>query len=316
MYLATKSSFGGHVSNDLYREFESVLFSSDWKAVRQPSRVEKALFRHTGFRLRRRQIKRLGREDTTLVIGFDLATISSSFSGNASRKAIWMYDAWPNLYKTIVDAVKQFNIDYLFVSSSQAAEDLKAVLPGSCQCCWIPEAINSLEYLHLDPAQKYIDVISLGRRWELHHKKIARISEKYTYIYQDKKNVIYPRRQDFIRALGAAKISICVPSAITHPERSGHVETMTSRYLQSIASKCLILGIAPREMLELFSYNPVVSIDIENAEDQVKDILKNITAYQDLIERNYEEVLRKHQWFNRRNTLESILKNKISKASN
>lgn len=55
----------------------------------------------------------------------------------------------------------------------------------------------------------------------------------------------------------------------------------------------------PEEMLELFDYNPIVMIDFENAELQIIDILQNFESYIPLIEKNYLEVLKHHQWENR-----------------
>ena len=96
--------------------------------------------------------------------------------------------------------------------------------------------------------------------------------------------------------LARSRISICVPSNITHPARAGDVETMTIRYLQSMVSKCLVVGYAPKEMIELFGYNPVVEIDMENPADQLLDILNNFVKYTPLIEKNYNSVLKNHTW--------------------
>ena len=53
------------------------------------------------------------------------------------------------------------------------------------------------------------------------------------------------RRDAFIDGLARSRVSICVPSSVTHPERAGDIETMTIRYLQSMVSKCVVLGRAP-----------------------------------------------------------------------
>jgi hypothetical protein len=74
---------------------------------------------------------------------------------------------------------------------------------------------------------------------------------------------------------------------------------MTNRYLQSMASKCLIVGCLPKEMLELFAYNPVVEIDRNAPIEQLKTILNNYSDYFPLIEKNYETVSKYHTWENR-----------------
>jgi hypothetical protein len=124
------------------------------------------------------------------------------------------------------------------------------------------------------------------------------LAEKgYTYLYELKKGeLIFPTRQDFIAGLAKTKISICVPSSVTHPERSGNIETMTIRYLQSMVSKCLIVGHAPKEMIDLFGYNPVIEIDFTNPVGQIESILNNYNSYTALIEKNYNEVIQHHTW--------------------
>ena len=92
---------------------------------------------------------------------------------------------------------------------------------------------------------------------------------------------------DMVRGLGDAKISVCFPRSMTNPEIAGDVETMTLRYLESIAARSLIVGHCPTEMLDLFGYNPVIESDVSDPAGQIDAILSNLPGYADLIERNY-----------------------------
>ena len=128
------------------------------------------------------------------------------------------------------------------------------------------------------------------------------------HLFEEKKGqLIFPTEKDLIDGLARTKISICVPSNITHPERAGDIETMTVRYLQSMASKCLVVGHAPQEMVELFGYNPVVEIDMEKPAEQIRDILENFTDYIPLIEKNYIETLANHTWNDRWQQIRAIM---------
>jgi len=82
---------------------------------------------------------------------------------------------------------------------------------------------------------------------------------------------------------------------------------MTLRYLQSIVSKCLIVGSLPYDMRRLFDYNPVVEADLNNPEDQILDILRNFPDYIPLIEKNYASVIAQHQWSSRMETIRQHL---------
>jgi len=84
---------------------------------------------------------------------------------------------------------------------------------------------------------------------------------------------------------------------------------MTNRYLQSLASKCLILGTTPDEMKEVFGYDPVIPVDMRDPAEQIVEILKNFNDYVPLIEKNYNECLSNHTWHNRWLKILEILQN-------
>jgi hypothetical protein len=98
---------------------------------------------------------------------------------------------------------------------------------------------------------------------------------------------------------------------MTHPVESGGVETVTNRYFQSMASKCLVIGKAPQELIQIFGYNPVIELDLEDPLWHVKKILDNITDYEPFIEHNYTILKRDHTWLNRW----LFIRNEINKLS-
>ena len=120
--------------------------------------------------------------------------------------------------------------------------------------------------------------------------------EKLICIEQTPGQIVFPDRPAFVAGLARARISICFPSNITHPERAGDVSTLTLRYLQSLASKCLVVGSAPEEMLRLFGYNPVIQADLQDPAGQLLSILENYDDFAELIEQNYRKVVAEHTW--------------------
>lgn len=216
-------------------------------------------------------------------------------------KAIYMFDAWPQSHSAIELFIKNANIQYAFFSSSEVTNIFKQRLKH-VNVQWVPEGINMLEYTFKPYQEKKIDVLQIGRKWDKYHTIIKPFLKKegYTYKYQSEKNkVIFPDKVSFVEGLANSKISICVPSSYTHPERSGNISTITFRYWQSMASKCLIVGIMPPEMQLLFDYNPMIAIDMTKPIEQLEDILHNYTDYIPLIEKNYNLMLQKHTWRNR-----------------
>lgn len=231
-------------------------------------------------------------------------------------KAIYLFDAWPVTHAFIARFVRDFKINHLFVSSSQATEMLNKILDNEI-CFWLPEGIDANDYRFYQPEKKDIEVVAIGRKFDLYHDLIVAplLQKQINYVFSTAEKMAFTDHSDLIEGLARSKISICFPANSTHPERTGGIETMTHRYLQSMASKCLVLGKAPEEMIVLFGYNPVIEVDMNNPDKQVIEILSNFEKYTELIERNYEMVVRNHTWENRWESISTIISIKINEEN-
>jgi glycosyltransferase involved in cell wall biosynthesis len=305
-----------HVSYDVVTEFEKAILSdSGVKPVKPGSQSWFRLLYYMDKVIRKARIHLveilarffiLDSSDKkeayfAALIGQDFVKVYPYLFLNRKKRYIYFFDAWTKDLPLFVDFIRQCKIDRIFVSSSQAVNGLNEKL-GRPIAEWIPDGIDITAYKQIPYDQKDIDVIQIGRKYDTYHEQILPFfnDTNRVYLYEKTKGtVIFPNREDFINGLARSKISICFPSSITHPERSGAMETMTNRYLQSIASKCLIIGHAPKEMIELFGYNPVVEIDPDAPVEQLNTILNHYTDYIPLIEKNYEMVSKYHTWKNR-----------------
>lgn len=208
----------------------------------------------------------------------------------SERNYIYVFDAWPQAYEMFLNGVKFFSIDKIFFSALQSAELFNNAL-GEKRAIWIPEGIYSDAYYYLPYEQKIIDVVEFGRRYEKYHARVTPALAARPCSHYFARGMLNPLPQ--------SKISICFPSSTTHPERSGYISTMTLRYLQSMVSKCLIVGELPYDMQYLFDYDPVIKADLDDPAGQLFDILDNYPDYIPLIEKNFQTVMHNHQWSNR-----------------
>ena len=225
------------------------------------------------------------------------------YAFRSGRNFIYMYDAWPRFQGWIFPLLDFFNIRFVFFSSKQVFLDHVQHYPqGRCKSMWLPEGINVKDYRFEPYAAKDIDLLEFGRIYQQYHDRIRQplqAAGKHHLYQQAGAGLLFPDKRSFVKGLARAKMVICVPSNITHPERAEYISTMTLRYLQAMASKVLIVGITPMDMKELFAYTPIVEIDMENAAAQLLDVLEHYESYIPLIERNYQEVLNHHQWQHR-----------------
>lgn len=248
------------------------------------------------------------RDYFAVMMNLDASAVAPWFA-RPSRRSIYLFDAWPAHHESIQRYVESWGVHYAFVSSSVAARRLAAI-SNHCTFVWIPEGVDPESYRHRPPAERDIDVLQLGRKFDAHHVVIAPALEaagrRYEYERQ-KGKLVFESRDAFVDGLSRSRISICVPSSVTHPERAGNIETMTTRYLQSMASGCLVLGKAPAEMIELFGYNPVIEIDMTDPGGQVIRLLEEYESYLPLIEKNRDHVMRDHTWRKRWEQITHVL---------
>ncbi len=214
----------------------------------------------------------------------------------------YCFDCWPNEYERWASFFKRHRVRLAFFSARQSAQHFAAELPGM-QAVWLPEATNPLDYsASKSLADRDIDVLELGRKYDQFHFKIvdslAAAGRRHLF-EKVKGKIIFPDRASLIEGMGRSKISICFPSSQTHPESSGSVETVTHRYFESMASKCLIVGHAPKELTDLFGYNPVIEVQWGSEFGQIEQLLNNLGSFEDLVERNYLRLLEVGTWTSR-----------------
>jgi hypothetical protein len=311
-----RSDDRSHVSTDTVEEFyDAILASGGVKTVmnrysRFPRVMGRLLRTRSVVDLLRRLPGTGGGGYFSVLMSADFVKCVPYFFASRNN-AVYMFDAWPDLHPVIREFLPKLNITAVFFSSRQVTEEFNREGGNGCRFVWIPEGIDPARYRSRPPGERDIDVLQFGRRYDAYHgvivKKLREAGK--TYLFEKTRGaIVFPGRGEFIDGLSRAKISICIPGNVTHPGRSGEISTMTIRYLQSMASGCLIVGMLPDDMKTLFDYNPLVEIDGKDPAGQLLGILDTMERYAPLIERNQRTIRERHTWTHRwrdiRQTLE------------
>jgi hypothetical protein len=244
-----------------------------------------------------------------VLMGPDFSKIKP-FNILASQLDVYMFDAWPpDNFPYINEHMEKLKISHMFFSSKQVMEIFRnRQIP---YCYWIPEAVDYKKYFFRDYEKKDIDILQFGRRFDFIHEELLKNLDTGTfkYVYGTAK-LLLNSDEEFKESLARSKISLCFPASLTHPEKAGGISTMTTRYLQSMASKCLVVGIMPDEMKELFIYTPIVELDLEDPVSHLCNILNDFSSYIPLIEKNFSYIKEQHSWAIRW----GVIKKNIEKA--
>lgn len=216
------------------------------------------------------------------------------------------YDCWPPDYPRWISLFRRMRIRLAFLTARQSADYLSSRIEG-LETVWLPEAIAPDRFDPSRPlAERGIDVLELGRRWDRYHDAIAEHCRQrsYRHLFELRKTeIVFATEEQFVAGMGDARISVCFPSSITHPERSGTVETLTQRYLESMAAGALLVGHCPAELAELFGYDPVIAVDWTDPAAQLDSILGNIDSYEDMRRRNLTRLREVGTWDRRVDSL-------------
>ena len=223
----------------------------------------------------------------------------------------YSFDCWPKYYDWWASFYHRERVRIAFLTARQSAQYFADLFPNMTSV-WLPEAIDPAEYDGSKPwAQRNIDVLEMGRRLDHYHHKITDklAQSEYVHLYdRGTEKGIFPHRPALVDGLAHSKILICFPRSQTNPEVAEAVETVTYRYFQAMASKCLIVGHAPQELLDLFGYNPVVEVQDGEEFEQLEWVLFNLGSFTDLVQRNYARLLEVGTWKSRVETIVSVLR--------
>ena len=253
-------------------------------------------------------LRRLGAVADTAFLSLLLGPMESRLFPTCffAESVVYCFDVWQPAYPWWENFFRRHKIRVAFASAQQSADYFSSRLP-MLECIWLPEATDPSGYVFSTPLHaRTIDVLELGRRHEAFHEQIsaelalAAHTRRYELV---KGAIVFPSRELLVKGLGMTKLSVVFPSSMTHPDRSGDVETATHKYFESIASKCVVLGRGPKELGDLFGYNPVIEVDWADPAGQIREILRNIDAYQPQVDANYARLLEVGTWDSRAKTL-------------
>lgn len=215
------------------------------------------------------------------------------------RPVVLAWDVWDDSVEEWVDLLHDFQVPVVLCTST-AARDLLRERGFEGRLLYLPEATSVDRYRPGAPlTERPIRVLELGRRWDAWHDPVYQsgLLDQFESRYEAVSGqVIFDGRSELIDGFASSAISVCFPRSLTHPASAGTVETFTHRYLESMASGCLVLGHAPADLVDLFGYNPVIEADVTDAPTQLKSIIDDLDSYQDLVDRNLETVRRVGDW--------------------
>jgi hypothetical protein len=253
----------------------------------------------------------------------------------------FVWDCWPCYFEKMCRWLDKHEVKTAIFTSSQTADRIRKRFP-KMNIMYCPEAVDTSNYHEGKPLKdRSIDVLEFGRNGnvngitELRNYGTTELrnygdtdirrdgNRRYDNENQNEKGgrgiryvctkvdgkFIYTNEQLY-EAMGDAKITIALPRSVTQPEIAGDIETLTQRYWENMLSRMVMVGHAPKELVDLIGYNPIIELDRDHVKEQIFEILEHIEDYQKLVDKNRETALRLGDWTLRMKEVMSFLESK------
>lgn len=222
----------------------------------------------------------------------------------------FIWDCWPRNYDRMERWFKKHGIKTAFFTSSIEMSDMLKRVP-SLNAMYCPEAVDtSLYSAGKDLKDRIVDLLEFGRPNDkivphelLKSKHINHITTKVNdkYIYTD---------EQLREVMGNSKIVIALTRLITFPEAAEGIEKLTQRYWENMLSRNVMIGHAPKELVDLIGYNPVIeleSFEEDYVYNKIMYVLEHISDYQELVDKNRETALKLGDWSERMSRIREFL---------
>lgn len=218
-----------------------------------------------------------------------------SFPDYARYEVVPMFwDCWPRYFELTCEWLRKHQVRTAIFSSRMTAERMQERFPVM-RIIWCPEAVDGDVYQNGKLLKdRTIDLLEFGRSNEKVLQTGA-LSLNHVCTKQNGK-FIYTNEQLY-QAMGDAKVTIALPRSMTQPEMAGDIETLTQRYWECMFSRMVMVGHAPKELVDFIGYNPVIELKEDiSAEALIRDVLEHIDDYQSLVDKNRKTAQRLGSW--------------------
>lgn len=218
----------------------------------------------------------------------------------------FFWDCWPKYYDLTEKWLRRHKVKTAIFTARQEMEEIKKRIP-ELNVIWCPEAVDTSLYKEGKQLKdRTIDLLEFGRTNEkVLGKDFSTMDETgriFNHICTKSGGKFLFTEEQLYEAMANAKITICLPRNITHPQIAEGVETLTQRYWEAMLSRIVIVGHCPEELINLVGYDPVVEAPLnpsgsgKTAEELIIDILEHIEENQELVDRNRDTALRMAPW--------------------
>lgn len=209
-----------------------------------------------------------------------------------------VWDCWPIYFEKTCRWFVKHDVKTAIFTSSQTAERMRERFP-QMSILTITEGVNTSFF---DKYYKRIKDRKIDF-FEISSLKRSYFKKKYPNEYSELCNISPSRSfatdEDFRNVLFDTKVTIMFPRCDTRPEIARDIDTLTQRYWECMLAGIVMVGRAPKELVDFIGYDPVIKLDRNNEVANVINIIINANNFQYLVDKNRNVALKMADWSHR-----------------
>ena len=233
---------------------------------------------------------------------------------HGNKLALFSYDCWEPEFDDWKKSFDEIGFDYLFFGYKKSCEHFKDL---GYNAFWVPLS-GDFDVFKPNDKKKTRLFMQMGRRNDDLHEKILAYLKKHNledtrdnYVYRKSKTEqIYDDYNELVDEIGKTKYFVCVPKMYENFKRTGNISETICRYYEGMACKTLPIGMKPETFDELFPYKAMISFnDNEDFDTEIDYYESHPDKYEELVNKNYDYVMKHHTWGNRIKQILEIINN-------
>ncbi|HQK17294.1 MAG TPA: hypothetical protein PLJ27_07565 [Polyangiaceae bacterium] len=294
----------------LWFEFEDILAQIDAVEILMPRRTKDVRGFDRGYRIAAKVAQYLpialnpGAAVTTVEGEYDLFFTVCTFPTDLLyvntlkewRRKCKTAVCWlDEMYLTDLPKVKYVrtilsDFDHVIVSCSQVIDVVQKLIAG--KCVFAVPAVDALAFCpYPDPPERFIDVLSIGRRRETLHAELIKAAQenKLTYFYDTISSygakygltTSNPTQHRFLLSnlLKRSKCFVTFPGRFDELRTTGGEEVIGARYFEGAAAGALMIGHQPQNQLfREFIFWPNAVIELDSHSAPIEKVIRDIVA--------------------------------------
>lgn len=223
--------------------------------------------------------------------------------------SLYNYDCWEPEFEQWRKVIDEIDPEYLFFAYKLTDEYYKK---HGYNSYWVPLSAD-YEVFNYRKLEKTRLFMQMGRFNQQMHNFILNYLDGHglednreNYAYRRNRNeTLYPDYDELVNEINKTKYFVCVPKYYENFARTGNVNDIICRYFEAMICKTLVIGKKPETWSELFSYDAMLTFEEDGSDfDKKIDYYENHPEeYQQLVDKNYDYILKHHSWGNRLQTI-------------